>query len=126
MKKSILRPSPSSAVRRVEQPGRRGRATSRNATHLVVLFPDLGLLFDITTAYSFDWDVADPVILAQHLPERTWSEMNRDTRDERFNLSDVNIAVLQFNHDRIDYDGDGLFGNVEIDCTVMNGVHLTR
>lgn len=87
-------------------------------------FPDLGLLFDITTAYSFDWDLSDPAVLAQRFPLRSWDEVNRDTRDELFNLSDVNIAVLQFNHDRIDFDGDGLFGSVEIDCSVMNGVPL--
>ena len=89
------------------------------------LFPDLSLFFDIVTAYTFDWDVSDPQVLAQRFPERTWVEMNRDHRDQAFNLSDYNIASLQFQHDRIDFDSDGLFGSVEIDCAVINGVQLS-
>lgn len=89
------------------------------------LFNDLSLLFDMISAYTFDWDVSDPQVLALHFPNRSWSEMNRDTRDELFNISDLNIASMQFNHDLIDYDEDGLFGSVEIDCIVMNGINLS-
>ena len=87
-------------------------------------FTDLQLLFAITTAYSFDMDVRNPAILALNFPEYTWEDFNRDTRDDLFNLSDVNIAVMQFNHDRIDYDEDGMIGLYEIDCQVRFGVPL--
>jgi hypothetical protein len=85
---------------------------------------DLGILFDILTASALELNIADPQVLAQHFPQRAWSEMNRDTRDEAFTLSDYQVAILQFNHDLVDHDGDGLYGSVEIDCTIVNGVQL--
>ena len=89
------------------------------------MFTELGLLFDISLAYSMGWDISSPQVLAQYFPERTWEEMNRDHRDQRFNISDYNMAAMQFNHDRIDYDQDGLYGSVEIDCILVNGMNLS-
>ena len=86
---------------------------------------DLGLLYDILMASAMEWNIADPQVLAQRFPHRTWSEMNRDHRDQAFTLSDYQFAVLQFNHDLIDYDEDGLYGSIEIDCVVINGVQLS-
>ena len=89
------------------------------------MFTELALLFDISLAYSMGWDISNPQVLAQYFPERTWEEMNRDHRDQRFNISDYNMAAMQFNHDRIDFDQDGLYGSVEIDCILVNGVNLS-
>lgn len=88
-------------------------------------FDDLQMLFAITTAYTMDWDIADPAIRNQHFPDLDWGDFNRDSRDENFNISDVNIALMQFNHDQIDYDEDGLMGLYEIDCQVMFGMTLS-
>ncbi len=88
-------------------------------------FTDLQKLFAITVAYSMGWDLADPTIRAQRYPEYTWGDFNRDTRDNVFNISDVNIAIQQFNHDRIDYDEDGLVGLYELDCQVDFGMSIS-
>jgi hypothetical protein len=89
------------------------------------VFNDLFLLYDIVIAFSNEWNIDHPAILAQHFPQRVWEEMNRDHRDQSFNLSDLDIAILQFNHDRFDLDQDGLMGSVEIDCLLMNSINLS-
>jgi hypothetical protein len=87
-------------------------------------FLDIFLLYDIIRAFLQDWQIANPLILAQRFPGRTWPSMNRDYRDMNFDLNDVQYAVDQFNHDPIDADRDGLLGLIELECQLKNGVFL--
>lgn len=89
------------------------------------LLRDINILFTIMFALNNRWDLSNPVIRAQRAPEYTWEQLNRDFRDQAFDLNDYFYGVLQFNHDPYDYDQDGLPGSVEIDCDLINGVKLS-
>ena len=88
-------------------------------------FDDLGLLYDLINAYISRQNLAIPAVRAQVLPDREWDELNRDFRDDAFTLSDIDIALLQFNHDSVDIDQDGLLGLYEIDCLTRYNVNLS-
>lgn len=84
---------------------------------------DIGLLAQIIDAYTRSVDVDDPQVLAGAYPGRTLSDFDRNV-DGAFGaatddaVDDTTLAVLQFNHDDLDADGDGLLGLVELDCVV--------
>jgi hypothetical protein len=85
---------------------------------------DVTLLYDIIRAFILDLNPANPVVLANSFPGRTWKEMNRYYRDQNFDLNDVNTALVQFNHDIYDVDQDGIIGIVEIDCDIKFNIPL--
>ncbi len=84
---------------------------------------DIRLLHDITDAYTRSVDVDDPQVLTATYPGRTLADFDRDG-DAAFGaaiddaLDDASLAVLQFNHDDLDFDADGLLGRIELDCVV--------
>ncbi len=84
---------------------------------------EIGLLHDLVDAYARSVDVDDPAVLADAYPGRTLEDFDRDG-DGAFGaatddaLEDVALAVLQFNHDDLDADADGLMGQMELDCVV--------
>ena len=90
------------------------------------VFDDLDLYFDIIVAFSSEIDVSDPVLLEQHFPGRAFADFDRnksgtfgfdpDADPIDLALTDVALAVEQFNHDTVDYDGDGLSGFIELEC----------
>ena len=98
------------------------------------LFDDLILLFDIITAYSFSINIENQQTLNNRFPGRSFSDFDRnksggfvftlepgvDPRD--LALNDVNLALIQFNHDIVDYDQDGILGFFELECEFANRV----
>lgn len=88
-------------------------------------FTDLSLLFKISDALNRRLDVSNDVIRARSYPDTSWEDFNRDTRDNSFDLNDLYYAIMQFNHDRYDYDGDGLSGLYEIDCQLRFGLAIS-
>ncbi len=91
-------------------------------------FRDVGVLRDVVDAYANAVDVDDPAVRAARYPGRTLADFDRDgdgvfgaALDDAF--ADARLAVLQFNHDDLDFDGDGLPGLVELDC-VIDGTRL--
>lgn len=84
---------------------------------------DIALLRDIVDAYTRSVDVDDPQVLAASYPGRALADFDRDgdaafgaAIDDAFD--DASLAVLQFNHDDLDADADGLLGRIELDCVV--------
>jgi PKD repeat protein len=88
-------------------------------------FVSLDMLYKILTAFIQNIDLANPAELSRFAPEYTWDELNRFSIDNAFTIDDVNTAIQQFNHDRFDYDEDGLIGLIEIDCRVRYNVPLS-
>ena len=98
------------------------------------VFDDLILLFDIITAYSFKIDIENQDTLNQRFPGRTLSDFDRnrsggfvyrltvDTDPRDLALNDLNTALIQFNHDIVDYDQDGVIGFYELECEFANRV----
>ncbi|MCA9544516.1 MAG: PKD domain-containing protein [Myxococcales bacterium] len=89
-------------------------------------FNDLGLLLEILTAFLTEppIDVMNPVVRDGVFPGRQEADFDR-TGDGEFDLDDVDRALLQFTHDPVDVDGDGLIGIVELDCRIPGVVgHL--
>lgn len=97
-------------------------------------FTDLTLLYMIVSAFIQNVDLANPTQRANFINQYnqgigdqvsyTWADFNRFSADNAFNIDDVDTSIQQFNHDQIDYDGDGLLGVIEIDCRVRFGVPL--
>ena len=91
------------------------------------VFDDLNLLFDIMVASDLDLDISDPEILSWAFPERSFEDFDRN-RSGTFTvnpngedpaewaIADLATALIQFRHDTVDYDGDGLTGFVELEC----------
>ena len=90
------------------------------------VFDDLELYLDIISAFEANIDVSNPDILAREFPGRRFEDFDRN-RSGTFEFSldadpldlastDVELAITQFNHDAVDYDGDGLTGFVELEC----------
>jgi hypothetical protein len=89
------------------------------------VFSDIDLLFEILQAVVMRVDVDDPDVLAANFPGRTFADFDRD-RNGHFmrplagmGLFDLQLAIVQFNHDQFDADGDGLSGFVELECRFL-------
>ena len=94
---------------------------------------ELQLLFDLVTAYTEQIDISDPVRRAELFPGRSFEDFDRNRSGsfdfrviegvdlEDLAIIDVDLAIMQFNHDAIDADGDGLRGFIELEC-----VHALR
>ena len=91
------------------------------------IFNNLELLFDIMLASDLGLDVSDPEVIAWAFPERSFEDFDRN-RSGTFIVNpngeppidwastDLALAFTQFNHDTVDFDGDGLIGFVELEC----------
>ena len=89
---------------------------------------DIDLYFDIVRAFDQYIEVGDPEILAEEFPGRTFEDFDRnrsggfehrrgpDVDPNDLAIFDIEMAILQFNHDEVDYDGDGLPGFFELEC----------
>ena len=91
---------------------------------------DIDLLFNILTATTNGINVDDPATLARNFPGYTFADFDRD-RDGEFmslqgglGLFDLTLAILQFNHDPIDADNDGVPGFYELECAYAGGPRL--
>jgi hypothetical protein len=78
-------------------------------------FRDLGLLLDIIDAFLQVNDPMQAAVRDALYPGRTAEDFDRDTNGV-FDIQDVDLAIMQFNHDLIDRDRDGLRGLIEVDC----------
>ncbi len=100
------------------------------------VFTDILLLRDVIFAYVQRIDVDDPAALAANftgrvgLPDRTLADFDRNRngvfyalQDAR-GLFDTDFAILQFIHDIVDADQDGLLGFYEIECAFAGGPTL--
>jgi hypothetical protein len=91
------------------------------------MFTDIDLLFDILTAVVQRIDIDDEAVLNQEFPGRTLGDFDRDRNGQfmtftaALGLYDLNMAILQFNHDQVDADGDGVLGFYEIECRYAAG-----
>ena len=88
-------------------------------------FSDIDLLFEILQAVVMRVDVDDPEVLAAQFPGRTFEDFDRDRNGQvmrplaGMGLFDLQLAIVQFNHDNFDADGDGLTGFVELECRFL-------
>ena len=84
------------------------------------VFNDLLLLFDIVNAYLFEVNVVDDDTRNGRFQNRSFADFDRDRNGSfavgQSALQDMDLAIKQFNHDVVDYDGDGLLGFYELEC----------
>ena len=91
---------------------------------------DILLVFDIIDAYSNEVDVDSPIVRAAAYPGRTFADFDRNRSggfyvlEDGFGLNDSDLAVVQFIHDPVDADGDGLIGFYELECERAGGPGL--
>ena len=78
-------------------------------------FRDLGQLLDIIGAFLEANDPMDAAVRDALYPGRSGPDFDRDGNGD-FDVQDVDLAILQFNHDLVDRDRDGLKGLIEVDC----------
>ncbi len=91
-------------------------------------FTDVLLLDQIIQALIQRIDVDDDDIREATFPGRTLADFDRN-RDGRWTpdaagLNDTDYAILQFIHDLVDADGDGIIGFYEIECSFVGGPRL--
>jgi hypothetical protein len=90
-------------------------------------FTDIDLLFNILTATVNGINVDDPDVLAENFPGLSFADFDRDRSGEFYTfgaalgLFDLTLAIMQFNHDPIDADNDGIIGFYELECEYAGG-----
>ncbi len=93
-------------------------------------FTDIFLLDEIIRAFVLELDVDDQAVLGNNFPGRELADFDRDrdgeffTLDDGFGINDTDLAILQFIHDLVDADGDGVLGFYEIECAFAGGPTL--
>ena len=90
-------------------------------------FTEIDLLFNILTATVNGINVDDPATLQANFEGLEFSDFDRDRSGEfmtfgaALGLFDLTLAIMQFNHDPVDADGDGLIGFYELECEYAGG-----
>ena len=75
----------------------------------------INVLLDVVRAFLDEVDPMDPAVRQARYPGRTEADFDQDVNNV-FDINDVDLAILRFNHDVVDVDRDGLKGLIEVDC----------